>query len=218
MQYNPQQARQQWQNRVNNAQGHIFEDGIKAACRVYHDSGRAEVDKTPEPFRVTSKGRDGTFTGRFTALAAPDFQGTLQGGRSIVFEAKYTTADRMKRAVLTDAQMEALESHARSGAAAGVCAGIRDTCFFVPWNLWRDMKEHYGRLYVTAADLEPFRVRFTGAVLFLDYAHNADAAAVARNYIAPDFCAPAHERSVSNEKAAQAEINHQGNAANGVQS
>ena len=51
MQYNPQQARQQWQNRVNNAQGHIFEDGIKAACQVYQGSGRATVDKTPEPFR-----------------------------------------------------------------------------------------------------------------------------------------------------------------------
>ena len=74
MKYNPQQARQQWQNRVNNAQGHIFEDGIKAACQVYQGSGRATVDKTPEPFRVMEKRRDGTFTGRFTALAAPDFQ------------------------------------------------------------------------------------------------------------------------------------------------
>ena len=121
VQYNPQQARQQWQNRVNNAQGHIFEDGIKAACQVYHGSGRAEVDKTPEPFRVMEKHRDGTFTGRFTARAAPDFQGTLQGGRSIVFEAKYTTTDKLKRAVVTDAQMSALESHSQSGAAAGVC-------------------------------------------------------------------------------------------------
>lgn len=56
MQYNPQQARQQWQNRVNNAQGHIFEDGIKAACQVYQGSGRAKVDKTPEPFRVRFTG------------------------------------------------------------------------------------------------------------------------------------------------------------------
>lgn len=171
VQYNPQQARQQWQNRVNNAQGHIFEDGIKAACQVYQGSGRATVDKTPEPFRVMEKRRDGTFTGRFTALAAPDFQGTLQGGRSIVFEAKYTTTDRLKRAVVTDAQMSALESHLQSGAAAGVCAGIQDKFFFVPWAVWRDMKAHFGHVSVSAAELEPFRVRFTGAVLFLDYVH-----------------------------------------------
>jgi len=31
--------------------------------------------------------------------------------------------------------------------------------------------ERYGRQYVTAADIEPYRVRFTGAVLFLDYIH-----------------------------------------------
>ena len=171
MQYSPQQARQQWQNRVNNAQGHISEDSIKAACQVYHGSGRAEVDKTPEPFRVMEKHRDGTFTGRFTARAAPDFQGTLQGGRSIVFEAKYTTTDRLKRAVVTDAQMSALESHSQSGAAAGVCAGIQDRFFLVPWEIWRDMKAHFGHVSVSAAELEPFRVRFTGGVLFLDYVH-----------------------------------------------
>ena len=77
-------ASQRWQTQVNNAQGQIFEKGIKAACLIYHDSGRAEVDKTPEPFRVMNKGQDGTFTGRFTALAAPDFQGTLKGGQSTV--------------------------------------------------------------------------------------------------------------------------------------
>ena len=94
-----QQARQQWQNRVNNAQGHFFEGAIMAACQFYHDRERAEIDKTPEPFRVTSKSRNGTFTGRFTAHAQPDFQGTLAGGRSIVFEAKYTATDVIRRNV-----------------------------------------------------------------------------------------------------------------------
>ena len=164
-------ACQRWQNQVNNAQGHIFEQGIKAACRIYHDKGLAEVDKTPEPFRVMNKGQDGTFTGRFTALAAPDFQGTLKGGRSIVFEAKYTTTDRLKRNILTDAQMEALENHLKIGAMAGVCTGIQNDYFFVPWELWRDMKKHFGRLYVTSQNLETYRIRFTGAVLFLDYIH-----------------------------------------------
>ena len=87
--------RRQWQNRVNNAQGHFFEESIKAACVVYSMEGRAEVDKTPEPFRVMEKSRDGIFKGRFTAHAQPDFQGTLAGGRSIVFEAKYTTTGRL---------------------------------------------------------------------------------------------------------------------------
>lgn len=168
---NQQQARQQWQNRVNNAQGHFFEGAIMAACRFYHDKERAEIDKTPEPFRVTTKSRDGTFTGRFTAHAQPDFQGTLAGGRSIVFEAKYTTTNAIKRAALTDAQMESLESHMRRGAVAAVCVGINDQFFFVPWTKWRDMKEHFGKVSLRAVDLAAFRVCFSGAVLFLDYVY-----------------------------------------------
>lgn len=186
-----------YQNKINNAQGHSFEDYIKAACVFYKDRGRASVDKTPEPFRVLEKSRDGIFKGRFTARAQPDFQGTLAGGRSIVFEAKYTTTDRMKRDVLTPEQQDALEDHRQKGAVAAVCAGIGNDFFFVPWAVWRDMKEHFGRKYVTAADLEQWRVRFNGAVLFLDYTH---------------------ERSGSNEqgKTAHAEIDSPGHTANGL--
>lgn len=158
-----------YQNAVNNAQGHFFEDAIKDGCAYYSARGRAEIDKTPEPFRVMEKLGGGIFTGRFTAHAQPDFQGTLAGGRSIVFEAKHTTTDRLKRDVLTGEQQDALERHHSRGAVAAVCAGIGNNFFFVPWAVWREMKEHFGRKYVTAANLEPFRVRFNGAVLFLDY-------------------------------------------------
>jgi recombination protein U len=153
---------------VSNAVGFAFENYIKAGCIYYRERGMAEVTKTPEPFRVTKKHDGGIFTGRFVAHAEPDFQGTLAGGRAICFEAKYTASDRMKRNVLTDTQMTALARHAALGAFAGVCVGIIDKFFFVPWNVWQDMKERFGRLYVTAADIKPFRVRFNGAVLFLD--------------------------------------------------
>lgn len=174
MQIDQRRAAQQYRNKVNNAQGQFFERAIKAACALYSERGRADVDKTPEPFRVLEKSRDGIFKGRFTARAQPDFQGTLDGGRSIVFEAKYTTGDRMKREVLTKPQQDALEHHSRRGAIAAVCAGIGNDFFFVPWFIWRDMKQCFGRKYVTAADLESFRIRFNGAVLFLDYTHQIE--------------------------------------------
>jgi recombination protein U len=161
--------KQRYQNAVNNAQGQSFEGYIKAACAAYNIDGRAEIDKTPEPFRVMSKQTNGIFSGRFTARAQPDFQGTLAGGRSIVFEAKYTTTDRVKRDALTDEQMKRLARHEKLGALVGICAGIGDKFFFIPWWAWRDMKQIYGRKYVTAADVEQYRVRFTGAVMFLDY-------------------------------------------------
>lgn len=162
---------QQYQNAVNNAQGQAFERYIKAACIAYDIDGRAEIDKTPEPFRVMSKQKNGVFSGRFTAHAQPDFQGTLAGGRSIVFEAKYTTTDRMKRDALTDEQMKRLARHDTLGALTGVCVGINDKFYFVPWTVWRDMKQIYGRQYVKPEDIGQYRVRFNGAVMFLDYSN-----------------------------------------------
>ena len=70
---------QRYQNAVNNAQGHSFEEYIKAGCALYSRQGRAEIDKIPEPFRVMEKLGGGIFKGRFTARAQPDFQGTLAG-------------------------------------------------------------------------------------------------------------------------------------------
>lgn len=155
---------------VNNNRGHEFEGYIKAGCVYYAMHERAKVDKTPEPFRVLEKREKGVFVGRFTAHAQPDFQGTLDGGRSIIFEAKYTTTDKMAWDVLTETQMETLEEHGRRGAMTGVCVGIRENFFFVPWPVWRDMKELWGKKTVTAKDLESFQVKFNGgAVLFLDY-------------------------------------------------
>lgn len=155
----------------NNAQGHIFEDEIEKACQIYKMQGKATVDKTPEPFRVLHKQPDGVFTGRFTALAQPDFQGTLAGGRSIVFEAKYTTTDRIQRNVLTQEQKETLEAHHTLCAVALVVFGIQSEFYAMPWPHWRDMKEHFGRQYLTQEDAKPYRVKFDGAVRFLDYIH-----------------------------------------------
>lgn len=170
----------------------------------------------------------GIFKGRFTARAQPDFQGTLAGGRSIVFEAKYTTTDRMKRDVLTQDQQDALERHARRGAVAAVCAGIGSDFFFVQWEVWRDMKERFGRRYVTAADIEHWRVRFNGAVLFLDYAH--DGAKFAFKGQCGVYWKPGDAREIAmrilrdtegggNEESetAQAEIDGPGHTANGIQ-
>ena len=64
--------RQQYKNRLNNAQGQHFEREILAGCRMYERNKIASIDKTPEPFRVTSKNhRTGEFTGRFSTHAQP---------------------------------------------------------------------------------------------------------------------------------------------------
>lgn len=60
-----EKIRQQYKNRQNNAQGQHFEREILAGCRMYEQKGIATIDKTPEPFRVTSKNhRTGEFCRR----------------------------------------------------------------------------------------------------------------------------------------------------------
>ena len=165
-----------WKGKKNNAQGHFFESFIKTACAVYKQKGIACVEKMPEPFMVLEKKDRGIFKGRFIAHAQPDFMGTLSGGRSICFEAKYTSTDKLGQNVLTGEQWDSLEQHWKAGAKAGVCAGIGNVYAFIPWPVWRSMQDIYGRKYMTAEDLEPYRVRFNGACMFLDPLH-PDAAA-----------------------------------------
>ena len=126
------------------------------------------MEKMPEPFMVLEKKDRGIFKGRFIAHAQPDFMGTLSGGRSICFEAKYTSTDKLGQNVLTAEQWDSLEQHWNAGAKAGVCAGIGNVYAFIPWPVWRSMQEIYGRKFMTAEDLEPYRVRFNGACMFLD--------------------------------------------------
>ena len=154
-----------------NAQGHSLENYISAACEYYKRTGAAVVEKMPEPFRVTSSGRDGTFQGRFTANAQPDFMGTLDGGQAIVFEAKHTSTTKLQQSVITGTQWDALEAHWQAGAKAGVCVSIGDTFAFIPWGTWKEMKRIYGRKYLTEEDIEMYRIRFDGRALFLDYVH-----------------------------------------------
>lgn len=157
-----------WKGKKNNAQGHFFEGFIKTACAVYKQKGIAYVEKMPEPFMVLEKKDRGIFKGRFIAHAQPDFMGTLSGGRSICFEAKYTSTDKLAQTVLTAEQWDSLEQHWKAGAKAGVCAGIGNVYAFIPWPVWRSMQEIYGHKYMTAEDLEPYRVKFNGACMFLD--------------------------------------------------
>lgn len=166
---NEEELKRKFQNKMNNAQGQHFEREIIAGCRTYRDKGIAEIDKTPEPYRVLKKAYDGTFKGRFTAHAQPDFQGTLLSGKSIVFEAKQTLKDRIQQNVLTDTQMEILENHRKMGAFTAVCVNIQHRFFFIPWTVWRDMKAIFRHQYVTQEEIAEYEVKFDGAVRFLEY-------------------------------------------------
>lgn len=152
---------------MSNDQGQMFERLIDQACLHYRVKGIAVIEKTPEPFRVKKKNSDGTFTGWFTGNAQPDYKGTLAGGQAIVFEAKMTGKDRIKRSVITDHQAACLDAHQELGALTGVCCMIKRTAAFVPWNVWKNMRQIYGRQYILEKELINFQVPTPGYIDFL---------------------------------------------------
>ena len=160
---------QSFKSLQSNGFGKNFEKMIDLACKYYRDEGKADISKIDEPFRVIRLKKSGRFEGQFTKNANPDFEGTLDGGRSICFEAKYTTSDRMKQSVVSNKQAEVLEIKSKLGGLAGVCIGIKDRYFFIPWQVWSNMKEIFGRKYVKANDLSQYEVIFRQGVRFLDY-------------------------------------------------
>ena len=102
----------------------------------------------------------------FTTQAQPDYKGTLKGGRSVVFDAKHTDADRMTRSVISAEQEKELNGHLSLGAECFVLISFGFQQYFrVPWEVFRDMKEHFGRKYIKPEDLKEYSVKYVGGYL-----------------------------------------------------
>lgn len=172
-------AAKKYRAAMSNGRGHLHEAMIEGACRAYREQGRAYIIKVPEPFRVITKNRGrGIATIQFTAHAQPDYMGIVKNpdgtGSAIAFEAKYTMSDKLMQKAVTPTQARALQKISELGGIAGVCAGINDKYFFIPWVVFGDMKRYYGRQYVTAADVDEYRVKFDGVIWFLDLPPNRE--------------------------------------------
>lgn len=167
-----QMSQAEYQKSVRGArnlnQGKMLEDAILKGCATYEQQGLARITRVPEHFRVTKLLSKGLFQGRFIANAEPDFLGTLAGGRCIVFEAKATSKDRIEQNVLTKTQADILSNYLKLGAVSAVCIEMCDKFYFVPYEIFSNMKDLFGHKYMVEAELTKYRVAFDGAVLFLD--------------------------------------------------
>jgi len=142
------------------ALGKQFEDRLTASFDYYDYRGYASVEKTPEPMKILKPLDAGRFIACFTKKAQADYSGTMKGGRRVIFEAKFTAMDRLKQEVVDDNQAKYLRKHAALGARCYVVAGYASgNVYRVPWEVWDGMKAHFGRKYVTEADLTEYRVR-----------------------------------------------------------
>ena len=94
-----------------------------------------------------------------------------KGGRAVVFEAKYTHSAQMEQSRVTREQAARLDDHLAAGAMCFVVAGFGSgDVFRIPWEVWRDMKMHFGHKYATPEELEAYKVPLgrNGVLLLLD--------------------------------------------------
>ena len=118
------------------------------------------IDKTPEPVKIIQRLEGGRFKAVYDKKAQPDYKGTLKGGRSVMFEAKYTSSDRITADRVTEAQWKYLDQAAALGAWCYILAGFSSgNVYKIPWEVWAKMKDFFGRKYVTENDLKQYLVQ-----------------------------------------------------------
>lgn len=152
--------RRQYLGKVARAQGKQFEDRLSVSFSYYAHTGLALVEKTPEPMRVLSSLDNGKFVACFERKAQPDYKGTIKGGRTVLFEAKFTSGDRIEQNAVKDNQAAYLDRYSGLGARCFILVGFSSgNVYRVPWMAWKTMKTRYGHKYATEAELEPYRVK-----------------------------------------------------------
>ena len=149
----------QKQGRKNRAEGQLFEAVLDRTFAYYSEKGYALIDKTPEPFKIIKRLEQMRFIGCFVKRAQPDYKGTIKGGRSVIFEAKYTSTDRITQDRVSDAQWSYMDRATELGARCFVLAGFKSGGIYrIPWPVWSDMKRKFGHKYVTENDLSEYRI------------------------------------------------------------
>lgn len=153
--------------------GDMFEGIITGACNYYREKGAAIIEKTPEPMRPLKPYGDrryGKYIACFVKQAQPDYKGVLCDGTAIIFEAKHTDTDRINENVITETQRQNLDDFQMMGARCFVMVSMGFREFFrIPWTIFRDMKNRYGRKYMKLEELEPFKLKqYRGTLLMLE--------------------------------------------------
>jgi len=152
--------KRQLQGRISKAKGKQFEHELDTAFEYYSQKGFACIEKTPEPMRVVKSLGNGKFVAFFEKKAQPDYKGTLKGGRTVMFEAKYTDAEKMEQSRVNPDQADYLDKQQGLGARCYVLAGFgTGGVYCIPWSVWQDMKIIFGRKYVKETDLQKYQVQ-----------------------------------------------------------
>ena len=152
----------EWQKagRRSNRKGKDFEAVLDKTFAYYSEKGFAKVEKNQEPVRILRPLGNGSFIACFTKKAQADYKGTIKGGRTVIFEAKYTEQDRLLQNAVDENESEYMEIHESLGARCFVICGFASgNVYRVPWGVWRNMKRIYGHKYVTEEEIKQYQVQ-----------------------------------------------------------
>lgn len=154
------------------ATGVQFERLIDRACGYYMVIGKAKIEKQAEPVHyIRPIGRTGQFVANYAKKSGVDYKGTLQGGKSVCFEAKHTDTDRFSYNRVEKHQLQYLYEHYKLGAECFVLVSFGLTDFYrIPFRSWYNMKEQFGRQYIMQDKaLQPYKIQYKqGNILFLE--------------------------------------------------
>ncbi len=149
---NPNRQRQ---GKINRELGQNFEQQVETIAEMYRLQKLAIIEKTPEPMKILKHIENGRFEAVFLKSAQPDFKGILKGGRTVVFDAKFTESDKIAYQALSEHQKEVLMQYDQLGAMAFVLVGFSNGRIYkVDIKTWVNMKEIFGHKHIKQTELE----------------------------------------------------------------
>lgn len=156
----PKALNRQLQGQINRELGKNFEEQVEVICEIYKQNKLAIIEKTPEPMKILKHIENGRFETVFTKSAQPDFKGSLKGGQTVVFDAKFTETSKITYQALSDFQRETLMAYRELGARAFVLVGFVDGSMYpVDINMWANMQNIFGHKHIKQVELENMSLR-----------------------------------------------------------
>ena len=140
--------------------GKRFEARLDQTFEYYATRGYASIEKNEEPMQIIRSMGGGQFLACFRKKAKPDYEGVVKGGRTVMYEAKFTGSDRIEQSRVLANQKEYMTNRQALGARCFVlCGFMSGAVYCVPWDAWNNMKDTFGHKYVTEKDLVKYRVQ-----------------------------------------------------------
>lgn len=148
------------------AAGKHFENYIEKSCSYYAHKKMALIEKTPEPLKMIRRLTGNQVIAVFDKVGQPDFKGTLNGGQSVVFEAKHTSSNLIEFARLQPHQLANLRLHKRLGAECFVLVSFKLNSFYrVPIEVWEALPSELGKKSVNEKNLAQYKVEIKHGVI-----------------------------------------------------